>query len=314
MNKIIKWEIFKPILTKIFKKEAKGPGGRPPYDYVMMFKILILQRLYNLSDEQMEYQINDRLSFMRFLGLSIKVDIPDQNTIWLFKETLTKNNAVKKLFEKFDEYLNTHGIIAKQGSIVDASFVEVPRQRNTRAENKEIKNGNVPKEWKNNKNKLRHKDTDARWMTKNKTRHYGYKNHIKIDKKTKIITNYAISAASIHDSQLLKNLLTEQDSHHELFGDSAYSGKPINDILQKLKIKNRIHEKGYRNNPLTEKQKAKNKTRSKIRARVEHVFGYIKGKMKGEFIKSVGIERAKEIIGLQNLTYNMNRYIYLCKI
>lgn len=313
MNKIIKWEIFRPILTKIFKKEAKGPGGRPPYDYVTMFKILILQRLYNLSDEQMEYQINDRLSFMRFLGLSLKVDIPDQNTIWLFRETLTKNKAIKKLFIKFDKYLNKQGIIANKGSIIDATFVEVPRQRNSRDENKIIKTGKIPKEWKKEPKKLSQKDTDARWMTKNKVKHYGYKNHIKIDKKSKIIRTYIATNASVHDSQPIEELLTKNDSHHELYADSAYSGKPIKNILQKRKIKNRIHEKGYRNNPLTNKQKLCNTIKSKTRARVEHIFGFIKGKMKGEFIKSIGFDRAKEIIGLQNLTYNINRYMYLCK-
>jgi transposase, IS5 family len=188
INNLMNWEIFRPILNKVFRKEAKGPGGRPPYDYVMMFKILFLQRLYNLSDEQMEYQINDRLSFLRFPGLSLNKDVPDQNTIWLFRETLTKANAVEKLFKKFDKHLEQKGIIAHKGSIVDASFVEVPRQRNSKEENDRIKNNEVPEKWEENQHKMSQKDVDARWMTKNKERHYGYKNHIKIDKKSKIIS------------------------------------------------------------------------------------------------------------------------------
>ncbi len=313
INNLIDWEIFRPILNKVFKKEAKGPGGRPSYDYVMMFKILFLQRLYNLSDEQMEYQINDRLSFLRFLGLSLNKDVPDQNTIWLFRETLTKANAVEKLFKKFDKYLDQKGIISHKGSIVDASFVEVPRQRNSKEENKKIKNNEVPEEWEENQYKMSQKDIDARWMTKNGERHYGYKNHIKIDKKSKIILSYKTTDASVHDSQALEDLLDKKDSHHELFADSAYSGKPIQEVLAKKKIKNRIHEKGYKGKPLTEKQKEKNRKKSKVRARVEHIFGFIKNSMNGSDSRAIGIERTEGIVGLMNLTYNMCRIIQLSR-
>jgi IS5 family transposase len=278
-----------------------------------MFKILILQRLYNLSDEQMEYQINDRLSFMRFLGLNISDTIPDQNTIWLFRENLTRGNVIEKLFKKFDAYLDNRGIIAHKGSIVDASFVEAPRQRNSKEENDKIKNNTIPEEWQENPNKFCQKDTDARWTKKHGINHYGYKNHIKIDRKTKLIRTYKTTSANIHDSQVLKDLLNKQDAHHELYGDSAYSGEPIRELLKKKKIRTRIHEKGYRASPLTEKQKEKNRKKSKSRARVEHVFGFIKNSMKGSCIKAIGIERNDGIIGLMNLTYNMCRFIQLCR-
>ncbi len=147
VNEMNNWEVFRPLLNKVFKRIPKRPGGRPAYDYILIFKVLILQRLYNLSDEQMEYQINDRLSFMRFLGLNMGSDIPDQNTIWLFRDTLVKSKAIKKIFKKFDTYIDQMGIIANKGTIVDASFVEVPRQRNSRDENDSIKNGEIAEEW-----------------------------------------------------------------------------------------------------------------------------------------------------------------------
>lgn len=314
INEIIDWEMFRPIINKAFKKQPKGPGGRPPYDYITMFKILILQRLYNLSDEQMEYQINDRLSFMRFLGLNISDAIPDQNTIWLFRENLTKGHVIEKLFKKFDTYLDNRGIIAHKGSIVDASFVEAPRQRNSKEENKKLKKDIIPEEWHENPNKLCQKDTNARWTKKHGINHYGYKNHIKVDRKTKLIRTYKTTSANIHDSQVLKDLLNKQDARHELYGDSAYSGEPIKEILKKKKIKSRIHEKGYRASPLTEKQREKNRKKSKSRARVEHVFGFIKNSMKGSHNRAIGIERNDGIIGLMNLTYNMCRFIQLCRI
>src|SRR5208283_1881306 len=132
LKKNIIWEQFRPLLDAVLKKEAKGPGGREPFDYVMMFKILILQRYYNLSDDQMEFQILDRMTFMRFLDLELSDKVPDSKTIWLFKETLTKAKVVEKLFEKFHDELEKQGYIGNEGKIIDASFVEVPRQRNSR--------------------------------------------------------------------------------------------------------------------------------------------------------------------------------------
>lgn len=110
LNRAIDWEMFRPELTKVFKKQAKGAGGRPPYDYVMLFKVLVLQRIYNLSDDQTEYQINDRMSFMRFLGLGLGDRVPDAKTIWLYRDNLTKANVIRELFDLFNEQLEEAGI------------------------------------------------------------------------------------------------------------------------------------------------------------------------------------------------------------
>lgn len=311
LNNIIPWENFRHKLNCILKKDTKGHGGRPPYDYVMMFKILVLQRLYNLSDSQMQYQIMDRLSFMRFLGLNLEDRVPDEKTIWHFREELVESKKLELLFEHFRSYLIKQGVIVESGTIVDASFVEAPKQRNSKDENKQIKDGETPKDWSGNK--LRRKDVDARWATKGGIRHYGYKNHIKIDRKSKIIRTYKVTDAAVHDSQVLEDLLEERDSHHEIYADSAYSGKPIKKILDERKIRNRIHEKGYRGSPLTVHQKERNRTKSRTRARVEHVFGCMANTMNGNLIKYIGIKRAETIIGLNNLAYNMLRYIQLCK-
>ena len=129
LNAIIDWEIFREPIEKALYKEPKSNAGAKPYDRVMMFKIVILQRYYNLSDEQTEFQIKDRLSFMDFLGLRIGDKIPDAKTIWLFKERLSESNLAQTLFDTFTQKLIENGIVAKEGSIVDASFVRVPKQR-----------------------------------------------------------------------------------------------------------------------------------------------------------------------------------------
>jgi IS5 family transposase len=279
-----------------------------------MFKILILQRYYNLSDDQIEYQILDRMSFMRFLDLTLSDKVPDSKTIWLFKETLTKANIVEKLFDKFHDELEKQGYIGNEGKIVDASFVEAPRQRNSREENKEIKEGNIPEDWQDNPHKLSQKDTDARWTKKNNETHYGYKDHLKTDNKSKLIDKYKVTDASVHDSQPLDDLLEEKDADQSFHADSAYTGEEQEKTIAKKKMQNCVNEKGYRNKPLTEQQKTNNKEKSKIRARVEHVFGFIENSMNGSYIRTIGIARATATIGLMNLTYNMFRYIQLQKI
>jgi IS5 family transposase len=310
LNKYIHWEGLRGILTKTFKKESKGPGGRPPFDYVMMFKILVLQKLYNIGDDKTEYQIKDRLSFQRFLGLQLCDTVPDAKTIWFFREELNKANILDTVFYRFVEQLEAKGIITRSGSIVDATVVDVPKQRNTKEENKTIKEGKTPTEWENeeNRHKKAQKDVDARWATKNKEVHYGYKNHIKIDKKSKIIIKYKTTSAEVHDSQELKNLI-EAEKDKRIYGDSAYTGEEVQSCIPDTML-NRIHEKGYRNHPLTKTQERNNTAKSRIRARVEHVFAWI-NHFGGIFIRTVGKKRAGFQIGLMNLTYNLTRYTYI---
>lgn len=312
LSKRINFEAFREELETIYdKKDRKSNAGARPYDYVMMLKILILQRLYNLSDEQMEYQLNDRLSFRRFLRLKLSDRIPDYNTIWNFREKLKAGNNEQKLFDCFYKELEQHGLIANEGKMVDASFHEVPRQRNSREENSKIKEGKVPQEWNNHPNKLPHKDTDARWTKKNGVNYYGYKNHIKADEKSKLIDAYTVTGASTHDSQTLDTLLDKKDKGQPLYADSAYTGEEQEVIIENSKMINLVHEKGYRNKPLTETQKQNNKSKSKIRARVEHIFGHIENSMKGSYMRCIGILRAKVIIGLTNLAYNISRAVQL---
>jgi len=314
LNGYIDWEIFRPLITQALEKESNGKGGRPPYDYILMFKIMILQRYYNISDEQAEFQILDRLSFMRFLGLTISDNVPDHNTIWLFREKLVEQSLVEKLFELFNQQLIGMGLIAHQGSIVDASFVEVPRQRNNRQENKEIKENKTPERFDENPNVKSHKDMDARWTQKNKISYYGYKDHVKVCKGSKLIEKYIVTDASVHDSQALNELIDESNSHQELYGDSAYPGIAGKEFLESKSVKQLFNEKGSRNKPLTTEQFENNRKKSKIRARVEHVFGFIEKSMNGSYIYTIGLKRARAVIGLINLTYNINRYIQLCRI
>jgi IS5 family transposase len=236
--------------------------------------------------------------------------VPDANTIRLFKEQLKEHKLIKVIFDKFNQMLKQKGFISQEGSIIDATIVDVPKQRNTRDENKDIKKGKVPESWKENPNKMSQKDTDARWLKYGDRKHYGYKNHARVDKKSKLIEDYEVTPASTHDSKAGAKLLVMSPEKIPVWANKAYSGSEIEEIITKKKMKNNILRKAKRNKPLSEKEKKINKKLSKIRARVEHVFADIE-KFKGDFIRTIGIERAEFQIGLTNLVYNMRRFTHL---
>ena len=311
LNNGIDFEMFRKMLEEKMSKQPKGKGGRPTYDYIMMFKIMILQRYYNLSDDQVEYQINDRMSFMRFLDLTIADDIPDSKTVWHFREQLTDLDLVEKLFALFLSKLESLNLIINEGKIIDASFVEVPRRRNSRDENKQIKEGEIPESFGTNAHKSSQKDVDAKWTQKNNVNFYGYKDHVKQDAKSKRITKYMVTDAGVHDSNATEVLLDENDKGEAFYADSAYTGEPQEKIISEKEMVNEVCEKGYRSRPLTEKQKSSNTEKSRIRSRVEHIFGFMEMSMNGMYIQCIGLKRATAIIGLMNLTYNMHRALVL---
>lgn len=309
IDNVIDFEAFRVTLeSKLLNTEKKNNAGAKPFDVVMMFKIMILQRYYGLGDKQVEYQIIDRTSFKKFLGLESGDKVPDEKTVWLFRENLTKTGVIELLFNQFIEFLEDNNLLFNEGKLIDASFTIAPRQRNTREENEKIKKGEGDDLWKDQPNKKKHKDIDARWTKKNGEKQYGYKNHAKVDSKSKFVKKYLATSASVHDSQALDKLLDNSDKGQPLYADSAYTGEKQKKVIRKYRLKNQVTEKGYRGKPLTEKQKAKNKIKSKTRVRVEHVFGFMEQSMNGLVLKSIGIVRATGIIGLINLTYNLFRF------
>lgn len=301
----IDWEMFRPELMTIREKERKSAAGRKPFDVVLMFKVLVLQSLYNLGDDALEYQIRDRLSFMRFLGLSLGDSVPDAKTIWLFREDLGRAGLVTRLFKQFDQYLREQGFTARKGQIVDASIVSVPIQRNSREDNALIKQGDIPADW--SEAKRRQKDIHARWSARPKKHKFGYKNHISIDAKHKFIREYVVTDAGVHDSQVFGELLDETNTSRDVWADSAYRSEKMLVELRQNEYREHLQRKGCRNRKLTSWEKQGNRTRSRIRCRVEHVFG-MQTQIAGNLIlRTVGKVRAAVKIGLRNLAYNMYR-------
>jgi len=215
IDALVPWESFRKaieavVLTPVAEK--KNNAGRKPIDAMVMFRMLILQSLYNLSDDQAEYQVRDRLSFTRFLKLGIEDAIPDGTTLWLFREKLSKAGLIATLFERFGRHLEAQGYIARGGQMIDATIVPVPKQRNTREENEAVKAGQPPADWEQRPAKNRQKDKDARWTKKHGKSFFGYKNHVNADARHKLIRDYDVTDASVHDSQKLDGLLNNANT------------------------------------------------------------------------------------------------------
>jgi transposase, IS5 family len=313
----IDWEAFRCRLERIHDKPRKSAAGAKPYDVVLMFKMLVLQQLHNLADEKVEYMVRDRISFMRFLGLQIEERVPDGNSVWLFRERLKQAGLFEELFNAFHEQLAAKGYEARSGQMIDATFVEVPKSRNTREENGRIKGtpaGEDPGLWKDEPDKGAQKDTDARWTKKNEQVHYGYKNHVNVDQDTKLIECFEVTSASVHDSQVFDQLVDaspdEQGQTRAVYADSAYRSAERESDLEAAGIESQICEKGTRGTPLSEEQKRSNRKKSKVRARVEHVFGQ-QAHMGGHFVRTIGMARARAKITMMNLVYNMVRLMQL---
>ena len=324
------FEVFRPELEAALAYSDGSKGGRPPFNPVLMFKVLVIQTANTLSDERTEYLINDRLSFMRFLGLGLSDRIPDARTIWLFREKLTKAGAIRPLFDRFDAILRAAGYIAMSGQIVDASLVQAPRQRNTQAEKADIKAGRVPEGWKQNPARLRHKDRDARWtvkFTKAKPRAdgtlpavdlaipaFGYRNHVSIDRRFGLIRKWlSTDAAAYEGRQLRDGLLDKRNTASAVWADTAYRSAANEGFMARNGFVSRIHRKKPANRPMSPATRRANNAKSRIRSRVEHVFAEQKDRM-GLFIRTVGIARATVKIGLANLVYNIKRLLFLQRI
>jgi IS5 family transposase len=218
------------------------------------------------------------------------------------------------LFEQFHSYLDDLGLFVNEGKIIDASFVEIPRQGNKKEENEKIKSGKGHDLWNENSHKKRQKDIDARWTEKNGEKYYGYKDHAKIDTKSNLIDTYEVTSAEVHDSQPTAQLLREEDRGQELHADSAYIGEPIDKILKDKGIIPQIIERAFKGKPLTDDQKENNRIKSKTRCRAEHAFGFVTNSMNDFYIQSTGFQRAKGIIGLINLVYNICRYEQIVRL
>nr|WP_249197414.1 IS5 family transposase [Gluconobacter wancherniae] len=293
-SRIVDFEVFRPELEKALAYSDGSKGGRPPFDPVLMFKILVIQTLNNLSDERTEYLINDRLSFMRFLGLGLSDRVPDAKTIWLFRERLTQVGAIEGLFNRFDTTLWNAGYLPMSGQILDATLVAAPKQRNTNAEKADLRAGRISEDWQDKPAKLSHKDRHARWTLK--------------FTKAKWQDDGTIPSSVWAKPFRLPSMLSIDGIMAE--GDTVYRSKANEDFMDKEGFVSKVHRKKPHLKPMPRHIQKSNAGKSVIRSRVEHVFADQKSQT-GLLIRTVGITRATMRIGLANIVYNMRRFLFL---
>ena len=312
---VVPWEDLRARLEAVWRradKVRKSRAGRKPWDAIVMFKTIILCALYNLSDDQVEHQIRDRLSFMRFLGLGLEGRVPDAKTVWLYREQLTQAGVIEALFETFDGYLKDQGYLAMGGQIIDASIVAVPKQRNSREENAQDKGGRDAGRLGGQAGKAAPKG--CRGAVDQEARQEPLRLQKPCQRGPSAQAGAALSCERRGGARQPSPATISWMGTTRLWvcGRTALTARRRSRRRWKEKgLRSRIHRKGRRNKPLSEREKQGNKTRSSVRVRVEHVFGAQSNDMGGTLVRSVGLVRAKARIGLKNLAYNMRRLVQL---
>lgn len=305
LDEIVNWELFRTVVEGAVVKEWKGNQGRPMFPPLKMFKVLVIQNYYHLSDERMEDMLLDSESFKVFAGFGYSDTLPDQKTIWRFREQLQKAGVFEEVFRLLHQLLEKSNIVGRAGVIVDATFVEVPRQHKLSEEKEKIEKGEIPEKLLKCPKVLRQKDLEARWSVKNNESYFGYKAHIKVDLATKLVIAEAMTPANVHDSQMIVSLVEVGDQ--KVFADKAYRGDEISHQIRMKNVIPLIHEKGYRGHSLQPYQHEINKMLSTFRARVEHVFGDVVVGMQGFTCRYIGEARVHAATQLRLLLYNVRR-------
>jgi len=295
-------------MDRVAPRPGRERGGRPPFPTELMVRAWILQNLYGLSDEQMEYQVLDRLSFQRFLGLRRSSQVPDRTTFWTFRERLTVAKAGDALFEAVHRQLAQHGDIARGGQMVDASLVPVPRQHVTEEERQLIKKRAMPVGWK--PAQRRQKDTEATWTQKHGKSTFGYKVSVSADRRYKLIRKVKVSTASENDTLHLEDVLDHANTGHDLYGDKGYVDGKREQRLKAQGWRVHIQRKAQKGQPLSACQTRRNTRIARIRARVEHVFAALE-QMGGKLLRGIGLDRATFQLTGKAAVYNLRR---LCSL
>ena len=291
-------------VDRIAPRSVNPKGGRPPYPTELMVRILILQHLYKLSDEAMEYQLLDRLSFQRFCGLRHSSSIPDEKTLWVFRERVREAGGSDALFDAVQQQLQQHGYIARGGQIIDATLVESPKQHIRKADKDILIQEATPANW--TPAQRRQKDTQASWTKKHGKSHHGYKLSISADRKYKLIRKRRVSTAKEHDTRHFEGVLDSSNTSCDVWADKGYEDKEREQRLNGNGWRMNIQRKAKRGKPQSDCQKRRNTRIASPRARVEHVFGAMAALGKKP-LRTIGLARAEFGLSMQAAVYNLQR-------
>ena len=252
MDQVIPWRDLCKVI-KPFYPTPKG-AGRPPIGLERMLRIHFLQHWFNLSDLAVEEALYDSRAMRRFVGIDLgREPAPDETTVCNFRHLLEAHNLGDQLFVLINAYLQKNGLKVSTGTIVDATIIDAPSST---------------------KNKDGERDPEMHQTRKGNQWYFGMKAHIGVDSQNKLIHSVAATAANVHDSQLLGDLLHGEETR--VWGDSAYTGQ--GEVMREHapKAQDFTNQKGFRNRQLSDEDAARNRTKSRVRAKVEHPFLVLK--------------------------------------
>ncbi len=296
---MVDWDTLVKVVS-VLDKTREGKGGRPPISFEIKLKMLFLQYAFNLSDEELEDQLIDRLSFQQFVGLGYDEEIPDFTTIWHFKEGLIKAGLMDEIFTRIVGQIEEKGLILRKGTIVDATIIQSsnrPLSRKKREEMEETPSRQI--------------DTEARSTAKNGKKHFGYKGHIGVDAESKIIRKRSFTPANVHDSRELENVISGDEQ--SVWADKAYPRQEDKRAARKSGIYYGILDKATHGKKLSTKQQKRNRQKSRVRAAVEHPFGFFRKKLKVTFAAAKTKLRNALRFDMWCIIYNVTRASFLLK-
>ncbi|NYG31652.1 IS5 family transposase [Sphaerotilus montanus] len=311
MDELIDFAAMAAAVDKACPRADRSKGGRPPYPTEALVRMVFLQGLYNLSDEQCEHQVLDRMSFQRFCRLDGALNIPDARTLWNFRQRLAEGGlGGRAIFEALSQQLQRHGFIPRGGQIVDASIVQAPITQANARERDALNKGEAPEGW--SKKRLAHTDRDARWTQKHGKSYYGYKLHGNVDARYKLIRQMKITAANADDGQQLPDVLQVANTRKRLLADRGYDSAANRQTLQQHGLADGIARRAKPGQTAKVRLKQRNKTINRTRARVEHVFAAL-SQQGGKCVRAMTLARNALAITLQCAAYNARRLVWLVK-
>lgn len=285
---LLDWEALSHALLDVYASNT----GRPSYAPVILFKVLLLQGWYGLSDPMMEEALGDRLSFRRFCGLGLDERVPDHSTISRFRTLLAQRGLVEKLFALVERQLDARGVMVKTGTLIDATLIDAAA-----AEPHKQKGGG-----------LSQADADARWMKRpNGTARFGYKLHVAVDHGSNIIRRAILTPANVADVDKGHELVIGDE--RAVYADKAYVGPRLRERLKRDSIKDRVQHRRWKSRPLTSRQLRRNKLIGYVRGRVEGVFGTLKRSFGLGRMRLMGLERNAAATLITLIAWNLNRAV-----
>lgn len=292
IDQLVNWRPFEQLLSKIYS----SPAGRPSHPLLLLFKALLLQTWHNLSDYSLEEALDDRLSFRRFVSLSVSEKAPDHSVFSRFRDELIKHGIHERLFTELNRQLEERRLIIKKGTLVDASVIEAAPKKPLH--NEDGSTGQSKQ------------DPEAQWTKKGSKYLFGYKAHVGVDQESELVRRIEMTPANVHDGKRFEAALSGDEKW--AFADKAYDSWENEKILEKKGISNGIMFKAAWNRALTETQKQCNRILSKLRSPVERIFGTLKRSYRYSRARYLGLRKNQLQLTLMCLAYNLRRMQKLC--